>query len=302
MSELAWVYIGVILCMRVVQSVFSKRAAVSIPQTGRGYVKHCAYRQAVAFAIAVTVLLVECWITSAPLKEIGATALYAAGCGLSLFVSVLCELYAISHGTLVLSSLFSTAGLLVPTIASAIFYRETLTLWHILAIGGLFLSLWLLIGDKQKGDKRISWKTVLALCGVMLAEGGTMLCQKVFGMNVLNGNVSLFTAIQFLVAALLAIAAIPFLRPSANAAPEEERLSGRSYLYGFLLAAAVLVISQFATLTTPLVPAVVLFSLINGGATLISAIVGSVFYGEKLTARSTLGLLVGITALIFLKV
>lgn len=298
---MAGVYIGIILCMRVVQSVFSKYAATSIPQTKEGYVRHLAYRQAAAFVMAASLLLIELLWGGSPVACVGETVLYAAVSGASLAISGLCGLYAISHGTLVLSSLFGTAGLLVPTIASAILYDERLRLHRVIAVMGLLLSVWLLIGGGKKRTERITRKTLAALCLVMLGEGGTMLCQKMFGMNVQGGNVSLFSAIQFLAAAGIALLSLPFLRIGRADGDRIEKLPPQSYLYGLLLAVAVFVISQLATQCVSLVPAVILFACINGGATLISAMVGALMFREKLTVRSTFGLVLGVAALIAMK-
>ena len=295
---MAWVYIGVILCMRVVQSVFNKRAAVSIPKRADLYVRHSAYRQIVAFLLAAAFLLIESLVRHTSVERIGATVAYASLSGVCLSLSLLCGLYAIRHSTLALTSFFGTAGLLVPTVISAVFYEERFGVWQIIAFAALLASVWLLVG----GDKRrrpVSWKTLLALLAISLLEGGTMLAQKLFGMNVSNGNVSAFTAMQFLIAAVLSAFALLFFpkRPKDTI----EQLPPRSYLYGFFLAAAVFVISQLATLTTPLLPAVLLFAIINGGATLIAALVDTVLYGEKLTCQGILGLLLGIGALIMMK-
>jgi multidrug transporter EmrE-like cation transporter len=83
---------------------------------------------------------------------------------------------------------------------------------------------------------------------------------------------------------------------------EQAKFPKKSYLYGLFLAVAVFLINQLVTLSTPMIQAVVLFSIACGGATVISAIVGAVMYKEKLTPLTLIGLVLGIGSLILLKV
>ena len=79
-------------------------------------------------------------------------------------------------------------------------------------------------------------------------------------------------------------------------------LKNKSLIYGLILAFAVFVINQLATISTPLISPVILFSFINGGATIISAIVGFIIYKEKPNWQSILGLILGLGSLIMIKV
>ena len=80
------------------------------------------------------------------------------------------------------------------------------------------------------------------------------------------------------------------------------QITKKTYLFALFLAIAVFLINQLATLSTPLISPVILFALINGGSTIISALVGAVMYKEKLSMRATIGIILGIGALIALKV
>lgn len=61
------------------------------------------------------------------------------------------------------------------------------------------------------------------------------------------------------------------------------------------------VTNQLATLAASLVDSVVLFGFINGGATVIAAVVGAAVYKEKLTVKSTVGILLGVVSMIVIK-
>lgn len=90
----------------------------------------------------------------------------------------------------------------------------------------------------------------------------------------------------------------PLSRKQNDEAPP---LSKKLLMYGAILSIAVFIINQLATISTVLVPPAVLFAFINGGSTIIAAVVAAVCYKEKLTVRSVTGVLVGVAALVIIK-
>lgn len=100
MKAEVWIYIGIILCMRVLQSVFSKRASSSVPENAVGYLKYTAFYQGAAGVLALMLLLKECF--SGVAFSGGQTTVYAAISGAALAVSCMCTVYALSRGTMVL--------------------------------------------------------------------------------------------------------------------------------------------------------------------------------------------------------
>ncbi len=70
---------------------------------------------------------------------------------------------------------------------------------------------------------------------------------------------------------------------------------------GAVLSVVVFIINQLATLAAATVPPVILFTFINGGSTIIGAIVAAVFFKERLTPRSLLGIGLGILSLVIIK-
>lgn len=314
MKAEVWIYIGIILCMRVLQSIFSKRASSSIPENAVGYLKYTAFYQGVAGVLALMLLLKECF-SGVVFSGEGQTTIYAIISGAALTVCCMCTVYALSRGTMVLQSLFSTAGLLIPTIVSMLLYDEMLKWYQWLALAVLIFAAWLLIGSSARTYGKFDSKTFLILILGLVTNGITMVMQKMFGMNVEGGSVSLFSFISFASGTLLLVIGLGVLAFVKERTPisgedgftcfpkkgETGKLPKDVYLYGFMLAVAVFVINQLATVSTSLISAVLLFAFINGGATFISAIVGAVMFREKFTIRSTMGLLLGVGSLIMLK-
>ncbi len=324
---MVWLYIFIIMLMRVVQSVFTKRASSSVPKNSEGFLWYTLYSKAVAAAFALILFLIDVF-RGVPIEGFGLTLLYASLSGTALAITSLCSLYTLNNGSMVLNSLFGTAGLLIPAIAGIFMYNEILSVLQWIAIAVFMVGVYLLIGSSKAIFGKFSLKTLAVLILSLVMNGATMLFQKMFGMNVEGGNVSLFSLLSFASGAvLLAISllvifvynrvkkakSIGLTSEIQSTEAQSAELTGemqstktefpkRLYLFGLALAFAVFVINQLATLSTPLISAVVLFAIINGGATLISAIVGAIMYKEKLTVRSVIGLVLGIGALILIKI
>ena len=316
---IVWLYIGIIMIMRVVQSVFTKRAASSVPKNMIGYLKYTTYYQFLAGLFALGLFIIEV-IKIGEVVEIGATLTYASISGFALAICCMCGVYALGTGTMVLNSLFGTAGLLIPTIASMFLYGEILRPLQWIGILIFMVGAYLLIGASKDTYGKFSIKTFLVLVLSLVTNGLTMLMQKMFGMNVVGGSVSLFSFSSFFsgvfVMCLFLLCVFPIYRKrlSENSLnetiddfkffpnkQEEIFLPKPLFIYGLMLAIALFVINQFATMATPLISAVVLFAMINGGATVISAIVGAIMYKEKISIKTVLGIVLGIGALILIQ-
>lgn len=354
---IVWLYIGIILLMRVVQHTFDKYNANKVPSNSIGYLKYTVFYEGLAGVFALGLFAVQ-MIRSPGVSHVGATLLYASLSGVALAVSCCCSLYTLSQGTMALNAMFGTAGLLVPTVASIFLYDEILNVWQWLCIGVFMVAAWLLIGGSKKTYGKFTLKTFFVLLLSLAMNGLTMLMQTMFGRSVEGGNVALFSVFSFgagvvVLGVLLAVALLVFKArqsraaegalsvaaekadtavaadaqsereaaadstPAADAQPaplaapafvllpqkkEQTKLLPKVYLFALFLAVAVFLINQFATLSTPLINPAILFAFINGGSTVISVIVGAVLYKEKLNARTIVGIVLGVSSLVLLKV
>lgn len=372
------VYIGIIMLMRVVQSILNKRTARLLPRNAAGYLRYTAYYQGLAGLIAAVVMAIPL-IRGASVNAIGMTILYASLSGIALGISCILGKYLLNLTTMALTSIFSTAGLLIPSVASIFLFGETMLWYQWIAIAVFMVGAYLLIGNSKKIYKKFTVKTLLLLLLHFGMNGLTMLMQKIFGMRVEGGNASLFSFVTFASGVAVALVTLIVLSIAATAvakskktvlpavvaeaaaqpAPTEtvdpaaevaatepeataetetaevaataaetvaatsqevcvqkseepfrflvtdkqaKKLPKAVYWYGAALAAAVFLINQLATLSTPLISSVILFTLINGGATVISAVVGAVLYKEKISIKGAIGLVLSIGALVLVQI
>lgn len=307
---MAALYISIILLFRVVQAVFNKMASNEVENIPTVLV-YGAYRNAISAAFGLMLVLI-----SGNSFGLGATGLLISLCsGVMLSVSGYCGIMCLKTGTVSVSSIFSTAGILIPIIAG-VFFGIPVSAVQCVGLALFFVSAFLLIRDSRNTTGKFTAGAFFLLVGCLFAEGLTMLSQQAFTKYVPDGSVSAFSFITFCIAALSNLIMFAFFRKKKTAVPGNDkpessdpavshsqpvRLSRRLTVCGVALAVAVFVINQFATMSTALVSPVILFTFINGGGAVISTVVAAIMYKEKLTPQKIAGVAVGIASLVIVK-
>ena len=294
MKNMGVFYIGTILLLRVVQNYYGKKVSGIFPKTADGRMRYLTLSFGISSAFSA-LLLIASWKN---MRFDWTTVLLAAGSGFALVAAQLCSSLALQSGTMVINSVFGTAGLIVPCIFGMLFFEEPMSLWQWIGIAVFIGASWLLASSQKDTYSNFSWKTVLLLIGSFLSNGATMLCQKTLTYVNPDASITLFSFFTFAVPAV--VFGLLLLAEKRDA--EKERLDKQIYLPVLLLAIAVFIINQFATSATEYVSSAVLFSLINGGNTIIAAVIAAVCFRERPTARSVAGLILGLGALMVINI
>ena len=289
------IFLIIILLMRVLQSTFSKKVSMNIPAGIKPYIKYIGISKLLAAGFALITIMMEGGFGNANLEML----IISACSGIALAIASLCGIKALQNGTLALSSMFSTAGLLVPCVLGIFVFDEPLSVMQMVCIAALLIGAWLLVDSSKKLYTGFSLKSGLYLTGSLITNGIVMFCQKLFGELQPDGNVALFSMLTFLIPAAVLLCAIPFVEEKGK---EENKLPKSVILYSVVLAFAVFIIQQFVTILTTKLSSAVLFTFVNGGATVVAAIVGAILYKEKITLKSALGVIIGVTAMICIKI
>lgn len=230
--------------------------------------------------------------------------LIATCSGLCLAINSICGIKALKGGTIVLNSIFNTAGMIIPCALGIFLFEKPMSLIQVLCIVVLLGSLVLLIDSSKNILEKFSTSTLFCLVGSVLLNGMVMFCQEFFGEIQPDGNVSMLSFLTFAVSAVVLAVLLTFLKTNDETTGKSpiKILSIKLLRYAAVLGFALFIIQQFVTLLTPLVTSAVLFTFVNGGATVIAAIVVAVVYREKITIKSALSIILGVGALICIKV
>lgn len=289
------VYIFIILICRVVQHMCNKETSNGI--NGEVcFFKYGAFRNLVSAGIGFIFVL----ISGNGFKCDVLTAAVSLFSGVMLTLSMWCGIEALKSGSIALSSMFGTAGIIVPCIAGIFLFDEPMSAAQWFGIILFFISAYLLVKSSGKLYKKLSFKDFLLLLGVMLTNGCTMLAQQLFANFVPDGDVSVFSFLSFGIVGLFMLTAIPTVNVKYKSS-QNSPLTPKLLILGVALSVAVFIINQLATLAASMVLPVVLFTFINGGSTIIGTVIAALFFKEKLTLRSVCGVLLGVASLVIIK-
>ena len=291
-------YLIAIIIMRVVQSIFGKKANLLLHDGIFPYTKYIAISKILTTGFGLIAIL----LSPLGFKGFDLTTFLIASCsGFFLAINSLCGIKALKSGTMVLSSIFATAGLIVPSLLGVIFFNETISVLQVLFVVVLIVAMCMLAMASKKIYGQFTGKNILYLVGNLMSNGMVMFCQKLFGEIRPKGNVSLFSMLTFAIPAVVLCVALIFMKEK-NKQEKPVDFSKQIYLCALFLAIAVFIIQQFVTILTSQMSTILLFAFVNCGATIISALVGAAMYKEKLTVKCSIAVIIGIVALIGLKI
>ncbi len=293
------ILLGSILLLRVVQSITGKACSKRMPSEPSEIVFYMSFRMAISALFAVILLMLSGGILGEILNMPTSGWLIACLTGITLTVSTICGLFAMRYVSVVLSSLFGAAGLLIPTIGGIFLYKQRVAAGQWIGILFLFAAAVLLAASSQKTNGKITPKAIGLLFGSMLANGSTMLLQTLFKNYVPNGNVSVYSFLQFAIPAVaLFIAGMLFSGPPGTAIWKNLKpLTGVT----LFASASLFGISQVSTIASAVIPLAVLFPISDGGHTVIAAIVAALIYKERFTVKNAFGILIGVSGLVMIK-
>ncbi len=291
--------LGAILLLRVVQSITSKSCSKLMPTDFGSIISYMSLRMGLSAIGAVALLIIGGSVTSSFVDMPALGRLIAIGTGFAITLSSICSLLALKSASVALGSLFSAAGLLVPTVSGIFIFNQQVKIGQWLGIICLFAAAVLLGSSSGKTNGKVTAKTIILLFGSMLANGTTMLLQTLFKSYVPDGNVSLYSFLQFAVPCVFLF--VLSISRSARSHTRLPKTDKKLLIFTVFASLALLGISQISTIASQTIPVAVLFPISDGGGTVISAIVAATMFKEKFTLKSTLGIIIGIGGLVMIK-
>mgnify|MGYP007028393892 CR=1 FL=1 len=171
----------------MVQAVFNKMASNEVKNIPTVLV-YGAYRNAISAAFGLMFVLI-----SGNGFGLGAAGLLISLCsGVMLSVSGYCGIMCLKTGTVSVSSIFSTAGILIPIIAG-VFFGIPVSAVQCVGLALFVVSAFLLIRDSRNTTGKFTAGAFFLLVGCLFAGGLTMLSQQAFTKYVPDGSVSAFS-------------------------------------------------------------------------------------------------------------
>ena len=220
---------------------------------------------------------------------------YSIAFALSFSTALLSGMLAIANGSLSLSSLMISYSLMIPTFYGIAFLKESISIYFIIGLGLLAISLFLVNKNNDKCPITPKW-----LLFVFLSFAGNGLCSTVQKMQQIkfdgeykNEFMIISLAIVFLIFAV------------ATLVTNKDNFKSNFYYARFITVASGAmngIVNLLVMVLSGTMAVSVMFPLISAGGIIVTYVVSKVFYKEKLTKIQFAGFLTGLASIVFLNI
>lgn len=292
-----------IALMRVAQKVCSKK--VSSEVKGKTFFHYGGYYNLIS-ALFSLITLVIVGFHGFDFQ----TVLCALATAICLAVELFASIEALKGASLIVNQMFSVGALFIPCIVGIFFFDEPMSVWQWAGLFLFIVAMYFMVSptkEKEKKATKITAKTICMLVLMLLAGGGTMVAQKAFSKIVPNGNVAMYSFLMFALNSLILytcyVGSVFLGKKKSDVSQTPERaqegkgLSKTLLICGLILAFAVFVINMLVTELGKSVDSAILFSVSYAISIIITIIVGSIYYKEKITLKNVIGIGLCVAAL-----
>ena len=230
----------------------------------------------------------------------GTTLLISAVSGISTAVFVVTWLAAVRTGAYMMVDIFPTLGVIVPVIASRIFFDEAVRWNQITGILLLTAAAYILCTyNRTIGKARLTLRSLLLLIVCGFSSGMTSFSQKWFQYQK-NTDVTVYNFYTYLIsAAVLLLCWTAVHKKSAAADPPARRRTIRKLaVYVVVMSLCLFLHSLFSTMAAGYLTSSQLYPLMQGGALVLSMLMCAIFFGERITLRCLGGIGTAFAALL----
>ncbi len=195
---------------------------------------------------------------------------------------------ATKHGDVALSSMFYSSGFLVPIAFSAVAYGEFPIFRQYIGMALLLVAF--AVGVKIKNGG-VSLKWLIFALSAMLAAGSVAVIQKVFRMSPQKEQMYGFLLIAFAIMILTTLIIMPKKRTKPK--PGFYR---NAVIIGICMAGA----NILNLYLSGVLPSVIVFSVLNGGAIVSSTLGAGIILKERLSFRKKIGVTLAIVSILLI--
>ena len=251
--------------------------------------------------IVIGLLLVLTGVGAAALQIPFPALAVCALSGLSSAAFMILWIVCVRKSAYMLLDVFLASGMLVPLLLCNIFYGEPISWKQWLGIAMTLAALLLMYSYNNSIKTRLTLSGLLLLVVTGLANGLMDFSQKMIVNSFPQVHNTVFNFYTYLFALAALAAAFLFLRLRMPGEGGDLRTGFRKALPLLLIMAAALFgTSFFKTEAAKYLDAAVLFPLSHGCALILSSAMAALFFKEKLTAKSVIGLALIFAAMVII--
>jgi len=204
---------------------------------------------------------------------------------------------AIKEGSLSLSSLIISYSLLVPSAYGLIFQNERFTLFLLIGLSLLIISLFLINFEKKTEKPQITFKWLIYITLAFLGNGFCSTVQRIQQIECEGKFKNEFMVVALLIS-FLVFMVLTILYDRKDLLINVKK----GFISCFICGISNGVVNLFVIILSLSMAASVMFPIISAGGIIFSAITAIFLFKEKLSKLQYLGLVIGIISVIFLNI
>ena len=221
------------------------------------------------------------------------TLLLALGMGFFNLLSGLLFNLGLTSGPMALTTLINLGvSLVLSALYGPIFWHESVTVLQLVGIGLILLSMVLTSNAKKEKNITFKWLVLTVIAGVCNSFLG--LFQKLFNSSGAEGEQMGFLFYAFVLCTAMNFIWFSFEKKKA---PVGFRLEGKTALYALACGGTMAAQHIINLKLVGVLPTVVFFPICTGLRILLTALIGILFFKEKLSKRQLIGFIVGFSAM-----
>lgn len=202
---------------------------------------------------------------------------------------------AIKEGSLSLSSLIISYSLLVPSAYGLIFQNEKFTLFLLIGLTLLIISLFLINFENKNEKPQITFKWLIYIVLAFLGNGFCSTVQRIQQIECEGKFKNEFMVVALLIS-FLVFMVLTILYDRKDLLINVKK----GFISCFICGISNGVVNLFVIILSLSMAASVMFPIISGGGIILSAVVAIFFFKEKLSLPQYIGLILGIASVVFL--
>lgn len=213
---------------------------------------------------------------------------------------------AIKGTSLVVCNMFALGGLFVPCVLGIFLFDEPMSIGQWTGLFVFVLSIYFLSAkgniEGKKAAKSFTLRTFLMLVLSFITNGLIMVVQKYFALLVPDRNEAMYSFLTFGINAVMLYACMMFtdLKSKKDDAGRRinqiKKLSKILLVCGAVLALALFMINILVTMLASKISSAILFTVSSALSIVITALVGTLVFKEKLTVKNYIGIVLGFLA------
>lgn len=222
--------------------------------------------------------------------------------GVTTSLFVVSWLIAVKKGAYMMIDVFLMLGVLVPLILGKIFFSEAVKLNQWIGIGILLVAVSIMCSYNNSIKEKMSLSSFLLLVVCGIANGFTDFSQKMFVKQAGEIPVSVFNFYTYVFSALTLLVFYFLLKNKDK--DSSTKSMGLKKVFGYILIMSVCLFanSYFKTVAAEFLDSVQLYPLNQGAALIISSVMSATLFGEKLTVKGIIGIIISFVGLLVINV